>query len=184
MTFFKETLRPVSMLAPSFEEFVGWHSCEDLDDSSLDNCASAIHAGRMSNDNTATSKWGTDTRRVCDGVEFSVAEPEILFGPGDASFIFVRRAASRSAVIPNRSNLERRAEDKSADLGTLVFREFCDRIDDPHVLGKFVFHQSPPDGSDAGAGRILTIRTRSSILAMTSMCLSWAFFLARCPARR
>ena len=30
----------------------------------------------------------------------------------------------------------------------LVFREFCDRIDDPHVLGKFVFHQSLPDDGE------------------------------------
>ena len=129
----EECLGPSGVLDPSFEKVCSWVASDDTHDSSLDDCTSTVHARRMSDKKSTTSKRNADSGRIRDRVEFGVAEPEELFG-SLISIVLVCRTPTRGAVVSNRTDLESRPKNERADFCTGVFAEIRYFIDDPHVF--------------------------------------------------
>ena len=134
---FKECLGASSVLNPSLEKVCSWVAGNDTHDSSLDDCASAIHAGRVSDEKSTTSKRNADSGRIRDCVEFGVGVPEIFLWSISTALVFVCSAPSRCAVITERTNFKRRAEDKRTNLRARILAELRGCIDNPHVFCEF-----------------------------------------------
>lgn len=135
---FEECLGSSSVFDPSAEELFAGMSSDDTHDSSLDNCASAIHARRVSNEKSTAVERRPHAGGVGNGVELGVAEPEVFLWSDPSTGVFVCRAPSRCAVITERTNFKRRAEDKRTNLRARILAELRGCIDNLQIFDEFV----------------------------------------------
>ena len=108
---------------PTGAELVVWTHGDDTLDACLTNSASAVHARRMSDKQSAALQRRAHPRGVGDGVEFGMTEPEVFFRARRTSLIFVGCTTTRRTVIAERTNFIRSAQNDRANLRALVFAE-------------------------------------------------------------
>lgn len=143
MTLLKEMLGAPSVVGPSFEELVGWHSCEDLNDSSLDDGTSAIHTRRVSDNQRTTIQRSPNPGCICDCIELGVTKPEILLRSGGSSLILISGASTWGSVVAHRADFLCWANDERANLRALIFAEMGGGIDELQVFAYLIGgHQS------------------------------------------
>lgn len=90
-TFVEELDRTGEVFLPASSEIVTPTWDVDGSDSCLDDGATAIHARRMSNNESTAPERNANFRCVGDSVKLGMREPEILLRPNSSSFIFISR---------------------------------------------------------------------------------------------